>query len=166
MATYTVRAQKKKYSIVQVKENTNKFAVLAALASLIDMSLNVWLKYQGPFQQLLIGLGSNISNLPRAPHVFDHYQVKPLRNWFIGNALILPSLFCLEDLAARALLKDFFPVSPQSAPFGSSVFIRSCCTPWSHPKSHSPNECCLLFLIRDVPLYQICSFIELCSKPC
>ena len=41
MATYTVRAQKQKYSIVQVKENTNKFAVLAALASLIDMSLNV-----------------------------------------------------------------------------------------------------------------------------
>ena len=111
------------------------------------MSLNVWLKYQGPFQQLLIGLGSNISNLPRAPHVFDHHQVKHLRNWFIGNAFILPSLFCLKDLAARALLKDSFPVSPQSAPFGSSVFIRTCCTPWSPPKSHCPNECCLLFLI-------------------
>ena len=147
--------KKKKYSIVQVKKNTNKFAILAALASLINMSLNVWLKYQGPFQQLLIGLGSNISNLPRAPHVFDHYQVKPLRNWFIGNAFVLPSLFCLEDLAARALLKDFFPASPQS-----SVFIRSCCTPWSPPKSHSPNECRLLFLIRDVLRYQICLQVE------
>ena len=152
------RTKKKKYSIVQVKKTQTSLPFL--LLYLINMSLKVWLKYQGPFQQLLIGLGSNISNLPRAPHVFDHYQVQPLRNWFIGNALILPSLFCLEDLAARALLKDFFPVSPQS-----SVFIRSCCTPWSHPKSHSANECCLLFLIRDVPVYQICSFIELCSKP-
>ena len=83
-----------------------------------------------------------------------------MSNWFIGNALILPSLFCLEDLAARALLKDFFPVSPQS-----SVFIRSCCTPWSPPKSHSPNECRLLFLIRDVLLYQICLQVEYWMEP-